>query len=242
SAGRRARGQREGFRQPRPPPLHAQRPLRRAVGAGRPTPGMRWVARAVAAVSGVLAVIFPPAAAGLLLLAGAARGQRRLHRAWPIIWAGYLLPLAAVGLLTGHDWLTPTLQALFGVALGLVVAVDRPRALTIGITVGLVVATGAGLLERELSRRLWWDASTPLGVTQLLSGVSELSGDSAGWTRNGVRLFAKSWDTRSTGVAPHTLSFELRGTSPYHGWQWYTNDPTTDQQLLFEGDEPFTRL
>lgn len=203
---------------------------------------MSRLAPTVNAVSGVLLIVFPPAAAAAMLLAGAARRLRRPPSAWLVVWAGYLLPVAAVAVVTGRDLLMPTLQAIFGVALGLLVVVARPRALTIGIAVGLVAAAGAGLLERELSRRLWWDATTPTGVAQLLSGVSELSGDSDGWSRNGVRLFQKSWDTGSAGQAPYTLSFDVRGTSPTFGWQWYTNDPATVQQLLVEGKEPFTRL
>src|SRR5690606_20326959 len=117
------------------------------------------------------------AAAGVMLLLGAVRRRLGPVAVWVLVWGGYLLPLAIVALVTGRDLLMPTLQAVLGLAVGIFAFVDRPRMLTLGIAVALVVSAGAGLVERELSRRLWWDSSTPMGVSHLVSGVSELSGD-----------------------------------------------------------------
>lgn len=195
--------------------------------------------------AGLLLVVFPPAAAGALSLAGLGRRVALRPTSWVVIWCGYLLPIAVVALVTGRGLLMPALQAAFGIGLGLLVAVRRPRAVVLGVVVGLLAATTAGLLERELSRRMWWDASTPMGLTDLLTGVSQLSGDSPGWHRNGLRLFEKTW--RLPAAAPadpldRVLTFDLRGESRALGWQWYTNDPATTQELLSEEGQSFARI
>ena len=203
---------------------------------------MSRLAGLVHGVAGALLVIFPVAGAVLLL------ARRRFKAAnssgWLIVWSGYLLPLAVVAVASGRGLLMPVLQTAFGIALGLFVTLDRRRALVLGVAIALAFAASAGLVERELSRRMWSDASTPMGIRQLLSGVSELSGESSGWTRNGVRQFEKTWLLRRPAGSAETegylLSFELRGTSPFYGWQWYTNDPATTQLLAFEGDRGYT--
>ncbi|HZJ09395.1 MAG TPA: hypothetical protein VFD39_06865, partial [Trueperaceae bacterium] len=160
---------------------------------------MRRAPAALEGVAGGLLVIFPPAAAALLLLLGLGRGNRSRLSAWTWIWAGYLVPLLAVTLLTGRDPIMPALQAVFGVLIGALVVVERRKAMLLGIVLGLLVTVASGLVERELSRRLWWDASTPLDLVHLLNGVSEISGASEGWTRNGVRLVDKTWTLSRDG-------------------------------------------
>lgn len=222
---------------------------------------------AIEGAAGVCLVVFPPVAAGLLLLLGAARRRRPQVTAWLWLWLGYSLPLVLVRLVTGGDPLIPALQAVFGFLIGSLVVIERHRVVLLGIVVGLLVSASTGLIERQLSRRLWWDATTPSDVEHLLNGVTELSGDSDGWRRNGVRLVGKTWTLADAGTleamldegaegvvtAPTgslqtgsypdlELTLAVRGRSEAPGWQWYTNHPTTSQELSGEGNDAFTRI
>lgn len=201
----------------------------------------RRSAAALEGLAGASLVIYPPAAAVALLLLGVGRRLAPTASGWAWLWAGYLVPILAVSLASAPDPLMPTLQALFGLLIGAVVVIERRGVVLLGIVIGLLASVAAGLVERELSRRLWFDAGTPVGLAQLWSGVSSVSGDSPGWTRNGVRLLAKSWTLvgEPSGLA---LSMEVRGASQGLGWQWYTNDPATRQEQLRDLSGAFTRV
>lgn len=190
-------------------------------------------------MAGVALVLYPAAGAGLLLIRGALLRRARPSLTWLLLWGGLL----ALGLLasvreSSYDLL---LQAALGVVAGSFLLVPRLRALFTGLLVGIAVVLALGFAERERSRTLWNDAQTPQNFAALVTGRTELSGDSPGWKRNGIRLIEKRWL-----LGPNTrgleLSLEMRSPVGESGWQWYTNSPVTRQSRLQEQEASFTRV
>jgi hypothetical protein len=185
-------------------------------------------------------VVFPPVGVVLFSLYALLAGRLQLVRGWVWLWT-------VLAILNGWLWIQGQtesrliLQAGLALVLAALVRVDNNRAVWWGIMVGLILIVGFGAMERELSRRLWLDMSSPQTWTDTLRGISRLSGDSPGWRRNGIRLIEKTWQ-----LAPATgnleLSFETRLLDGSTDWQWYTNHPGTRQQRLEENDVPFTRI
>ena len=192
------------------------------------------------AIAAVALVFFAPVAAALLAVRSLLAGEWGALRPWAWVWAP-LVVLWLVLALQGevNTWLL--LQAGVGLAFASVAIARVPRLFGAGLLAALTVAVAFGVVERELSRALWVDGATPQSVSDRIRGVTRLSGDSAGWRRNGVRLIEKSWRTDSTAEALE-LSFEAKLLAGNPGWQWYTNHPETHQELLAANDGKGTRI
>jgi hypothetical protein len=185
-------------------------------------------------------VAFPPVGVVLFSLHALLAGRIQLARGWVWLWSVLVI-------LNGWLWIQGqteswlVLQAGLALVLAALVRVRNHRAVWWGIMAGLMLIVGFGAIERELSRRLWLDMTSPQTWTDTLRGISRLSGDSPGWRRNGIRLIEKTWQ-----LAPATdnleLSFETRLLEGDTDWQWYTNHPDTRQQRLEENGVPFTRI
>jgi O-antigen ligase len=183
-------------------------------------------------------VIYPPVGVALFFLHALISDRPSLHRCW--LWPA-LLVLGLWILLQGRLDLWLFTQAGLALLLAIFVTINSARAVLLGIIAGFAVIAVAGGFERELSRHLWLDAGSPQTFTDKLQGVTQLSGDSPGWRRNGVRLSEKTWRLEP-GTDRLKLSFEARLTAGQPGWQWYTNNPEVQQELRSEAGEQFTRI
>lgn len=189
-------------------------------------------------LGGVALVVYAPAAI-VVLGARTLLARERLRLVWLLPWAGLLL----VGLLDVRSsaGLLLVLQGCGAVLAGMLLVPMSRRALLTGVAIGLVVTLLAGLGERELTRRLWMTYPAGAPLTDMLAGVSTVTGDDPSWFRNGVGLVQKDWLVPE-GASRLTLSFEARSNAGVPGWQWYTNSPGTRQERLDEDGAPFTRL
>ncbi|HZW28251.1 MAG TPA: O-antigen ligase family protein [Trueperaceae bacterium] len=180
-----------------------------------------------------------PLVAPFLLGLRALLSGDRLSWAWLVPWAG-MLAVGAVHAVAGHGpWLLVETAAA---ALACVALVPGSwRRLLAGLAVGLVAALAAALVERELTRSQWTPDPAEATVTDLVAGVSRVSGDRPTFRRNGLGLVEKRWSVPA-GAESLELTFELRGLSGEPGWQWYTNSPRTRQERLEEDGAAFTRL
>lgn len=195
--------------------------------------------RLLEATAAVALVLYPPVAAVLLISRGLLLRRARLNRAWLFAW-GWLLVLGLFVLARERD-AGLLLQAILGVIAGSFLFVHWRRTFLVGLLVGFSIVLLVGVAAREQSRIQWNDSSEPQTLSQLITRTSKLSGDSAGWRRNGVRLIEKSWLLNSN-VQLLELRLDLRDIGSTHGWQWYTNSASTKQELKSEAGLPYTHV
>lgn len=184
------------------------------------TPRRSWTG--VASVVGALLVVLPTAAAILLALFALLE----------------LLPKRRVRF--GPEVAPSDTRTMFPLLLGRAWPLRNNQALWLGILVAILATLLLTHAERERSRVLWPDGTTP-DISAILTGVSTLDGSSPGWTRNGIRLTSKNWVV-PRGVEALELSLEMRSLTSMTGWQWYTNHADTFQERRHEEGVPFTRL
>src|SRR5690606_30748908 len=235
AAGRAGQGLRVAGAAPLAPPRRARGAPGEAGGDGAVRARLAGWLDVLGGASFALLPLVAPFLLGLrALLSG-----DRLSWAWLVPWAG-MLAVGAVHAVAGHGpWLLVETAAA---ALACVALVPGSRRrLLAGLAVGLVAALAAALLERELTRSQWTPDPAEATVTDLVAGVSRVSGDRPTFRRNGLGLVEKRWSVPA-GAESLELTFELRGLSGEPGWQWYTNSPRTRQERLEEDGAAFTRL
>jgi hypothetical protein len=191
-------------------------------------------------MAGFFLVAGPAVGTALLTVASFFRRRPRMSVAWLLVWVGLALPTVA-GLARGELVLKPLYVAAVGVVFGSILTPPRGAVLASGVAVGFAVVLVFGFAEREASRRMWNDAVSPQTLLDLVRGRTRLSGDSPGWTRNGVRRFDKEWWI-DPGGSDLRLTLEARRVDGASGWQWYSNHPATRQERRVDDGETFTRI
>ena len=180
--------------------------------------------------------VYAPVGVALLGVKSLVTWQLKDVRAWLILWAVLLLPVATQ-LSTGQAWMGLLIQSLFYCVLGFLLHA-RKRHVATGFTLALFFLVVAGGLERQLSKQLWVDVDTPPSL-QNLQGVSLLNNRAT--EPNGYRTVAKSW-TLPADTRELTLSFEARLLGGQPGWDWFRYNPNFRLTPSTEAGEVVTRV